>query len=123
MRKKSIFTTIITALMVFCFVGCYETDVKDADVGITKVVESGEVEVADDAESEEVKPEDEGLEEGKSENEDVDVEYIGNRKSLKFHYPWCHSAKAIKESNQVYFYGSRDDVVEKGYNPCWNCGP
>ena len=53
----------------------------------------------------------------------VDVEYIGNKSSLKFHYPWCHSAERMKESNRVYFYGSREEVVEDGYNPCKNCNP
>jgi len=47
-------------------------------------------------------------------------EYIGNKKSKKFHFPTCRTLP--KESNRVYF-SSREEAVEKGYDPCGNCKP
>lgn len=51
------------------------------------------------------------------------VTYIGNRNSMKFHKPTCGSVDRMNESNKVYFYCSRDDVVADGYDPCGNCDP
>ena len=47
-------------------------------------------------------------------------EYIGNKKSKKFHRPTCRSLP--KESNRVYL-SSREEAVDKGYDPCGNCKP
>ncbi len=51
------------------------------------------------------------------------VTYIGNRNSKKFHEPTCGSVDRMNESNKVYFYCSRADVVADGYEPCGNCDP
>ncbi len=51
------------------------------------------------------------------------VTYIGNRNSKKFHEPTCGSVERMNESNKVYFYCSRADVVANGYEPCGNCDP
>lgn len=47
-------------------------------------------------------------------------QYIGNRKTKKFHRTSCHTLP--KESNRVYFK-SRDKAVSSGYVPCKNCNP
>ena len=47
-------------------------------------------------------------------------EYIGNRKSKKFHYPTCRTLP--KESNRIYF-SSREEAVDHGFDPCGNCEP
>jgi len=47
-------------------------------------------------------------------------EYIGNKKSKKFHRPTCRSLP--KESNRVYL-SSREEAMDKGYDPCGNCKP
>ena len=49
--------------------------------------------------------------------------YIGNANSKKFHYPGCSSVGDMKESNKVRFYGSRDEVIQRGYVPCKRCNP
>lgn len=49
--------------------------------------------------------------------------YIANVNSYKFHRPNCGSVKNMKESNKLYFTGSRDELIAKGYSPCKNCKP
>lgn len=53
----------------------------------------------------------------------TDADYIVNMNSGVFHYTWCGSAATMKESNKKYFYGSRQDAINKGYKPCGNCEP
>lgn len=49
--------------------------------------------------------------------------YIGNKNTKKFHYPYCHSVKQMKEKNKKYLNCTRDAVISKGYVPCKNCNP
>ena len=51
------------------------------------------------------------------------ADYILNKSSKKFHYPWCSSVSDMKESNKIYFTGTRDDAIAKGYTPCKRCNP
>ena len=51
------------------------------------------------------------------------TDYILNKNTDKFHYPWCHSVDQMKEKNKVYFNGTRQQVINKGYSPCKNCNP
>lgn len=46
-----------------------------------------------------------------------------NPSSKKFHYPSCSSVKKMKESNKMFFRGTRDELISQGYNPCGNCHP
>lgn len=50
-------------------------------------------------------------------------EYIGNINSLKFHYTYCKSVKNMNESNKYYYKGTRNEIINKGYQPCKNCNP
>ena len=61
---------------------------------------------------------DEKTTEGESE-----VKYIANTKTKKFHYPDCSSVKDMKESNKLYFTGTREELIEQGYQPCKRCCP
>lgn len=47
-------------------------------------------------------------------------EYIGNKNSKKFHLPTCKNLPA--EKNRVYLE-SRNEGLQKGYDPCGNCNP
>lgn len=49
--------------------------------------------------------------------------YIANKNTKKFHYPSCSSVNDMKESNKLYFDGTRDELVDKGYVPCKRCHP
>ena len=49
--------------------------------------------------------------------------YILNTNSKKFHYEYCSSAKRISDKNRQEYNGSRDDLIDQGYDPCKNCNP
>lgn len=51
------------------------------------------------------------------------VTYIANTNTKKFHYPSCSSVDQMKESNKWYFTGTRDELIELGYDPCGRCHP
>ena len=55
--------------------------------------------------------------------EEPQVAYIANTNTKKFHYPDCSSVKDMKESNKLYFTGTRDELIEQGYQPCKRCNP
>lgn len=55
--------------------------------------------------------------------ESVGVNYIANKSTKKFHYTDCSSVAKMKESNKLYFTGTRDELISKGYDPCGNCKP
>lgn len=58
-----------------------------------------------------------------SNNEESERSYVLNKNTKKFHYPSCSSVKKMSEKNKVYYTGTRQDVVSKGYSPCGNCNP
>lgn len=49
--------------------------------------------------------------------------YVVNKKSKKFHIPSCGSVGQMKEDNKLYFSGTREELIEDGYDPCGNCHP
>lgn len=49
--------------------------------------------------------------------------YILNTNTHKFHYPDCSSVKKMSEKNKQEFTGTRDEVINMGYDPCGNCNP
>ena len=55
--------------------------------------------------------------------EDNGQNYVLNTNTYKFHYPSCASAKKIKSHNREDFYGTREEVIARGFDPCKNCHP
>ena len=53
---------------------------------------------------------------------DEEVLYIGNKNSMKFHYPSCKSVSQMKEKNKVEFY-SREEAIQRNFTPCGECNP
>lgn len=49
--------------------------------------------------------------------------YILNTNTKKFHYSSCSSVSTIKQKNYGTFEGTRDEVLNKGYEPCGRCHP
>jgi len=49
--------------------------------------------------------------------------YILNISSKKFHIPTCDSVAKTKEKNRKEFFGTRDELLNKGYSPCGSCNP
>lgn len=60
---------------------------------------------------------------GNSNNTAKIYDYVLNKNTDKFHYTWCYSVDQMKEKNKVYFTGTRQEVINKGYSPCKNCNP
>ena len=49
--------------------------------------------------------------------------FILNTSSRKFHRPDCQGAAQIKDSNREDYTGSREMLIEMGYEPCKQCEP
>ena len=49
-------------------------------------------------------------------------DYVGNARTMKFHYASCRWAHKISPSNIVYF-NSRGEATGSGYVPCKVCKP
>lgn len=52
-----------------------------------------------------------------------DADYVLNRNTKKFHLPSCSSAADISVENAADFAGSREDLIDAGYEPCKRCNP
>ena len=50
-------------------------------------------------------------------------DYVLNKSSGKFHYPSCSAVGEISEKNRWTYHGTREDVIEMGYQPCKICSP
>lgn len=53
----------------------------------------------------------------------AEADYVLNKSTKKFHLPSCSSADDIKASNREDYYGSREDLIARGYDPCKRCNP
>ena len=49
--------------------------------------------------------------------------YILNTNSRKFHRPDCPSVADIGDGNREEFHGSREELIQQGYEPCGGCNP
>ena len=50
-------------------------------------------------------------------------DYVININSGKFHLPDCPSVGDMKEKNKEEFRGSREYLIEEGFEPCGSCRP
>ena len=62
-------------------------------------------------------------EEDNSEEMVQGVLYVVNTNTHKFHYPACSSVSTIKDSNKWEYSGTRQELIEMGYDPCGKCHP
>ncbi len=51
------------------------------------------------------------------------VNYVANTNTKKFHVPDCSSVADMKESNKLYYTGTREELIDQGYQPCKRCNP
>lgn len=49
--------------------------------------------------------------------------YVLNTNTMKFHLPSCSAVDRMSEKNKKEYTGSRDDVIDLGYEPCKICNP
>lgn len=52
-----------------------------------------------------------------------DADYILNTNTKRFHKPECSSVSEIKRNNKKMYKGSREELLEQGYQPCDRCRP
>ena len=60
---------------------------------------------------------------GSGDNGEEVQTYIVNTNSGKFHLESCNGAKRIKEENRQEYTGTRQELIEDGYQPCKTCNP
>lgn len=53
----------------------------------------------------------------------ADVTYVLNTNSRKFHDPSCSGINSMSTQNRENFYGTRDELISQGYEPCGKCKP
>lgn len=53
----------------------------------------------------------------------MDVNYVLNTNSKKFHYPSCSGVNNISDKNRKEFFGKREDLIADGYSACGTCKP
>ena len=59
----------------------------------------------------------------KNKSQSEEQTYIINENTDKFHDPDCSGVDDIKEKNKRKFMGTRDELIEEGYEPCGICKP
>ena len=67
--------------------------------------------------------EDTQTEAGTENGQAAEETYILNTNTMKFHEPDCASVGDMKASNTWEYSGSREDVIQMGYDPCGRCRP
>ena len=50
-------------------------------------------------------------------------DYVLNTSSMRFHRPNCPSVQDTAAHNRETFHGTRDELIELGYEPCGSCNP
>ncbi len=61
--------------------------------------------------------------EGGERPDDAGTPYVLNTNSKKFHLPDCSGAASMKKENRQEFTGSRESLLDQGYQPCGTCKP
>ncbi|MBE5919978.1 MAG: hypothetical protein E7272_09060 [Pseudobutyrivibrio ruminis] len=51
------------------------------------------------------------------------VTYVLNTNTKKFHYPACSSVDDIKDNNRQDYTGTREELINQGYDSCGRCHP
>ena len=49
--------------------------------------------------------------------------YLLNTNTHKFHWPSCSSVDDMADHNKKEYTGTREELIEKGYEPCRRCNP
>lgn len=49
--------------------------------------------------------------------------YVLNTNTMKFHDPSCSSVSQMSDDNKQEYKGTREALIEKGYEPCGQCRP
>ena len=52
-----------------------------------------------------------------------EITYILNTNTMRFHLSDCPSVQEMKRKNRKEFFGTREELIEAGYEPCGRCHP
>ena len=52
-----------------------------------------------------------------------EYDFVLNTNSRKFHYPTCSSVSQTKDKNKDYYKGTREELLDMGYDSCGRCKP
>ena len=118
---------LLTFIVFFC---CCGIDTSTVAGSASQVVQQDETEdeVTDEFDDED--PDDsleseepEELTEDSDDKDGTTITYVLNTNTKKFHYPDCYSVKQMKDKNKLIEETTREDLIERGYDPCGNCNP
>lgn len=91
---------------------CFHVYVYNVQPGIAIDYATGESQLANE----------EGIKEDTNAEDEI-MEYILNTNNKKFHEPDCSSVDDMKEENKQEYEGTREQLIEQGYEPCGRCKP
>ena len=57
------------------------------------------------------------------EEDPVEMTYVLNTNTKKFHYEECKAVSSIFDKNRKSYTGTREGAIKKGYVPCKICDP
>lgn len=95
---------------------------RDAGATILRTDENGTIICTSDGETVSFVTESGWAEENQAQ-EGKGMEYVLNNGANKFHDPDCESVDTIKPQNLGSFFGTREELLARGYSPCGNCKP
>ena len=114
---------------------CYHVLVYNEQPGVAIDHATGESHLAEDAEvyasqagsgderAEEIQTEAPAEQTQVQEQAAAASEYILNTNTMKFHRPSCSSVNQMSDSNKWVYDGTREEVLNMGYDPCKRCNP
>ena len=114
---------------------CYHVFVYNEQPGVAIDHATGESHLAEDAEvyasqagsgderAEEIQTEAPAEQTQVQEQAAAASEYILNTNTMKFHRPSCSSVNQMSDSNKWAYNGTREEVLNMGYEPCKRCNP
>lgn len=105
---------------------CFNVFIYNVQAGIEIDYASGESEIYENNIEKAVAKDGASIVEDANENligTGAPILYILNTNTMKFHKPECSSVDTIKDNNKEEYYGGREDVIDKGYEPCKRCNP
>lgn len=95
----------------------------NAQEGVRIDYATGDSALLDEQEIKDSGAAEDATEETASQNETKNSTYVLNIHTGKFHLPDCPGVSSMKEENRRDFYGTREEAIDMGYEPCGTCKP
>lgn len=98
-------------------------DLDDIDVDENADEDSDIDDYDDSLDSEGIDSEELDEDEDAEDEEGSAITYVLNTNTKKFHYSDCYSVDQMKDKNKLIEETTRENLIERGYDPCGNCNP